>query len=132
MEGGFSRKKALTLWHQKKAFMTINVYEQYFGASIEWNGEERKGVRVCLVSDSCEGNITYTLQVNFFPHRDKEDFGISYDALSEKVLFQGKGRRSRKREEAFLLTLRDEADSLASALGGKIDWDDPLIEARRG
>jgi len=112
--------------------MTINVYEQYFGAEILWNGEIRKGARVCLVSDSCEGNITYTLQVNFFPHRDSEDFGISYDALSEKILFQGKGRRSRKREEGFMSSIKDEADSLASGLGGTIRWDNPLIEARRG
>ena len=43
-----------------------------------------------------------------------------------------KGRRSKKREQSLLETLRKEADALAADLGGRIDWDSPLREARYG
>ena len=111
---------------------TINVYEQYFLAKGEFNGVERKGVSVMLVSDSSEGNIRYEVAVSFFPHRDAEDFAISYDAYFSKVLYESKGRRSRKRESSLLDSLREEADALASVNGAAIFWDKPLIEARRG
>lgn len=111
---------------------TINVYEQYFKAEGTFGGVERKAVNVMLVSDSEAGTIRYELGLSFFPHRTDDDFAISYDAWFSKILYEASGRRSRKREEALLATLRDEADKLAAENGARIIWESPLIEARRG
>ena len=111
---------------------TINVYEQYFEAEGIFSGVERKAAAVMLISDSDAGHIKYELAVNFFPHRSEDDFAISYDAYFSKTLYESSGRRSRKREEAFLTALQEEADGLAAANGGLIFWVKPLIEARRG
>ena len=93
---------------------------------------ERKGAQVLLIAASEEGNIRYEAAVNFFPHRDEEDFAVSYDAYASEELYCAKGRRSKKREEGLLKELRGHADALAASLGGTIDWDTPLREARLG
>ena len=111
---------------------TINVYQQYFAARCTANGVERHAAAVLLVAESEGGHIRYEAAVNFFPHTSADDFAISYDAYYSRVLFDGPGRRSRKREEALLATLRQEIDALAAQAGGNVDWDAPLIEARRG
>ena len=111
---------------------TINVYERYFEAEAVFNGVERKGVNVLLISDSEAGHIRYEVAVSFFPHTSDEDFRISYDAYFSKVVFEGTGRRSRKREDSLLESLRNEADSLAIDQGARIIWDHPLIDERRG
>ena len=111
---------------------TINVYEQYFEADGTFNGVERKAVNVMLISDSEAGHIRYEVAVSFFPHRTDDDFAISYDAFFSKILFEGAGRRSRKREEVLLQSIQEEADKLASVNGAAIFWDKPLIEPRRG
>ena len=111
---------------------TINVYEQYFRAEGTFNGVKRKGALVMLTSDSEAGQIRYTVAVSFFPHRDEEDYAVSYDAYFEKVLFEGKGRRSKKKEKAFLDTLNGIIDGIASEAGCKVVWDSPLREARQG
>ena len=111
--------------------MTINVYEQYFGADLMANGVLRRGALVMLIADSEAGHIRYEAAVTFFPHRDEEDFAVSYDAYHSAVLFDGPGRRSKKREEKLLLGLRDKIDALAQAAGGAVFWDRPLREARR-
>ena len=110
----------------------VNVYQQYFAAKCVYNGVERRGAAVSLTAASGGGQIRYTVQVSFFPHRDAEDFGISYDAAAEKVLYEAKGRRSGKREQALMESLQAEADALAETLGGSIFWEQPLIEARLG
>ena len=110
----------------------VNVYQQYFAAECEYNGVLRKGAAVSLTAASGEGQIRYTVQVTFFPHADPEDFGISYDAAAEKVLYEARGRRAKKREQALMETLRTEAAALAAELGGSIFWEQPLIEARLG
>ena len=112
--------------------MTINVYEQYFGADLAASGVQRRGALVMLIADSEAGRIRYEAAVTFFPHRDEEDFAVSYDAYFSSVLFDGPGRRSRKREEKLLLGLRDEIDALAEKVGGAVRWEEPLGEARRG
>ena len=109
---------------------TINVYEQYFKADGTFNGVKRRAVNVMLVSEA--GNIRYELALSFFPYRTEDDFAISYDAIFSKVLYEAAGRRSKKREETLLATLREEADKLAAENGASIFWDAPLIEARRG
>ena len=112
--------------------MTINVYERYYSAEAEFNSVPRRGALVMLIADSDAGNIKYEAAVSFFPHRDEEDFAVSYDAYLSKVLYEAKGRRSKKREEALLQTLTSEIDQLAEAIGGKVLWDQPLREERRG
>lgn len=110
----------------------IIVYEQYFSANLEFNGVSRHGALVMLVADSDAGNIKYEAAVTFFPHRDEEDFAVSYDAYLSKVLYEAKGRRSKKREEALLQTLTSEIDEMAETIGGKVLWKQPLREERRG
>ena len=111
---------------------TLNVYEQYFSAVAEFHGVSRNGALVMLIATSEEGNIRYEAAVTFFPHRDEEDFAVSYDAYFSKVLYEAKGRRSKKREEVFLQELQQHIDELAQEAGGTVYWDKPLCEARRG
>lgn len=69
---------------------------------------------------------------HLFPHEDAEDYRITYDACAEEVLYEAAGRRSGKRERMLLEKLREYADVLAAKLGGRIYWEQPLTEARRG
>ena len=112
--------------------MVINVYEQYFEAHGVFSAVERKGALVMLISDSERGMISYKAAVTFFPHADEEDFGVSYDAYFEKILYEGKGRRSRKKEAGYLQQLPEIIDQLARENGAEVFWDRPLREARRG
>jgi hypothetical protein len=117
----------------KEGFMAVvNVYERYFEASCEYNGVPRKAALVMLTADSCEGNIRYSAGVTFFPHRDEEDYAVSYDAFFERTLFEGKGRRSKKREQAFLTELQTVIGELAAEQNAEVFWDKPLREERRG
>ena len=112
--------------------MTINVYERYYAAEAEFNGVPRHGALVMLVADSEAGNIKYETAVTFFPHNDEEDYAVSYDAYFSKVLYEAKGRRSKKREQTLMETFEQEIDQLAETIGGKVFWDQPLQEARVG
>lgn len=112
--------------------MEINVYSQYFEAEAVFSGVERKGALVLLISDSEAGNISYRAAVSFFPHKDEEDFAVSYDAYFETELYRAAGRRSRKREAALLEQLRPAVDALAREHGAAVLWDRPLGEARLG
>lgn len=111
---------------------TINVYEQYFSADLVASGVPRHGALVMLVADSEAGNIKYEAAVTFFPHNDEEDYAVSYDAYLSKVLYEAKGRRSKKREQALMETFASEIDQLAETIGGKVLWEQPLREERRG
>lgn len=112
--------------------MTINVYERYYAAEAEFNGVPRHGALVMLIADSEAGNIRYEAAVTFFPHRDEEDYAVSYDAYFSKVLYEAKGRRSKKREQTLMETFEQEIDQLAETIGGKVIWEKPLREAKRG
>ena len=112
--------------------MELNVYEQYFEAQGVFSEVERKGALVMLISDSERGMITYKAAVTFFPHRDEEDYAVSYDAYFEKVIYEGKGRRSKKKEAIYLEQLPEVIDHLAEENGAEVCWDKPLREARRG
>ncbi|MBQ6053081.1 MAG: hypothetical protein IJL30_07370 [Clostridia bacterium] len=112
--------------------MTTDVYAQYFAAEMTFNGVKRRAASVKLTSDSEAGNIRYTVSVSFFPYTSEDDFAVSYDAYFEKEIFSATGRRSKKREEKFLKDLRDVIDSLAGEAGGKVFWERPLREERRG
>ena len=78
---------------------TIDVYRQYFSAECIFAGVERHGVAVWLTAESDCGNIRYEVGATFFPHRDAEDFAVSYDACVLKELLRTKGRRSKKKDE---------------------------------
>ena len=112
--------------------MTVDVYRQFFSARATCGGVERRAALVALTADSSEGVITYEVLVTFFPHRDEEDYAVSYDACASRRLFSARGRRSGKRERAFLEGLRPVADKLAGELGGEIFWDRPLRDASYG
>ena len=111
---------------------TINVYERYYSAEAEFNEVPRHGALVMLIATSEEGNIRYEAAVTFFPHRDAEDYAVSYDAYFSKVLYEAKGRRSKKREQTLMETFEQEIDQLAETIGGKVIWEKPLREAKRG
>lgn len=111
--------------------MTINVYEQYFAAEAEFNGVIRNAALVMLISDSEAGRIRYEAMVCFFPHRTEDDFAVSYDACFSKVLYEGAGRRSKKREQALLDELQQHIDEMLQGQG-KVLWEKSLREARRG
>ena len=110
----------------------IDVFEQYFKADCMFNTVQRNAVVVKLTATSDAGQIKYEVSTSFFPHRDPEDFAISYDAYEAVTLYEAKGRRSKKREKEYLPKLREYADECAAKLGGTIDWDSPLIDARMG
>ena len=116
----------------KEYGMDIDVYQQYFAAEGCFSGVKRRGVSVMLTSSSGGGEIRYTLTATFFPFENPEDFSITYDAAFSKVLYEGKGRRSRKREQSMLETLRGQADILAAEQHAEIFWDKPLNEAQYG
>ena len=107
----------------------IDVYKQYFNAECVYNGVERKGAVVTLTATSDSGMIKYEVGISFFPHRDDEDFAISYDAYASKEIYNAKGRRSKKKEAVYLEEFTKYADELAGAMGGKIFWDKPMRDA---
>ena len=110
----------------------IDVYRQFFEARGTFFEVERKAALVTLTSDSEAGQIKYEAAVTFFPHRDEEDYAVSYDACFSRVLYEGKGRRSKKKEQGFLEQLREEIDSLARESGAEVYWGKPLREAQYG
>ena len=110
----------------------INVYEQYFEAEHTASGVERRAALVMLISTSEEGNIKYEAAATFFPHRDEEDYAVSWDDCFSTVLFEAKGRRSKKREKALLEGLRDTVDGMIKEAGASVFWDRPLRDARMG
>ena len=112
--------------------MVINVYERFYRADAVFSGVRRSGALVMLISDSEAGCITYKAAVTFFPHRDEEDFAVSYDAYFESELYSGKGRRSKKKEAAFLEQLPEAIDRIAAENGASVLWEEPLTEERRG
>jgi hypothetical protein len=112
--------------------MTVNVFERYYAAEADFSGVPRHGALVMLIATSEEGHIRYEAAVSFFPHRDEEDFAVSYDAYFSKVLYEAKGRRSKKREETLLQEFQHYIDELAQEAEGIVYWDKPLREARRG
>ena len=112
--------------------MTIDVYRRYFEAECTFEGVPRRAALVTLTSDSEAGHIRYTAAATFFPHRDPEDFAVSYDAVAKTVLYAGRGRRSKKYEAVLMEILQDELDKGAEELDAKIFWDRPLGEAQFG
>ena len=111
---------------------TIDIYKQYFSAECTFEGVERRAAAVWLTAESDSGTIRYEVGVTFFPHRDAEDFAVSYDACLLKELFRAQGRRSKKRDAQYLEQVRPAADEMAATLNGTIHWDRPLRDAQYG
>ena len=111
---------------------SIDIYQQYFAAEGTFNSVDRHAASVMLIATSEEGQIRYEVAVSFFPHNSDDDFAVSYDAYFSKVLYEAKGRRSKKREQQLMETIQSETDTLACEVNGKIFWERPLSEARRG
>ena len=112
--------------------MTVDVFSQYFRAECGSGENARKGALVSLTADSGAGRVLYTINVTFFFHKSAEDFAVNYDIFESAVLYDEKGRRSKKREAEFVKNLSQIADSLAQKRNAKIFWNEPLSEARRG
>ena len=112
--------------------MVVNVYERYYKADAVFSDVQRNGALIMLISDSEAGSITYKAAVSFFPHRDDEDYAVSYDAYFEKELYSGKGRRSKKKEAAYLEQLQGIINQIAEENGAVVLWDEPLRDARIG
>lgn len=110
----------------------IHVYEQYFAAEGEFGSIPRNGALVMLTATSDGGTILYEAAVTFFPHRDEEDYRVTYDAYFARELYSAKGRRSRKREQQLMERFREEINALAGESGGKVLWEKPLRDARVG
>ena len=110
----------------------VDVYKQYFSAECTFGEVERRGALVWLNAESDSGIIRYEVGVTFFPHRDAEDFAVSYDACALKELLRTQGRRSKKRDAQYLAQVRTAADEIAASLEGTIHWDEPLGEAQYG
>ena len=108
----------------------IDVYSRYFNGKCVFSGVERRGALVALKATSDEGTIRYEASVTFFPHTDEEDYSVSYDAYACRELYFAKGRRSKKREAELMKSFHETVDELAATLGGRVDWDAPLREAR--
>ena len=96
------------------------------------NGVPRHAALVMLIADSDAGNIRYEAAATFFPHNDEEDFAVSYDAYFSQVLYENKGRRSKKREQQLLNEFQNHIDEMVKEVGGVVFWDQPLREARWG
>lgn len=111
---------------------TVNAYEQYFAAECRANGAERHAALVALKAASGAGRIRYEVSVTFFPHNREDDFAVSYDAHDSALLYDGPGRRSKKREQVYIENIRTCIDRLAESAGGKVFWEKPLREARFG
>lgn len=110
----------------------INVYEQYFEAEHVFSGVPRRAALVMLISRSEEGRIRYEAAASFFPYRDEEDYAVSYDDYFSSVLYEAKGRRSKKRERALLESFRETVDGMIKEAGASVFWDRPLRDARMG
>ena len=109
--------------------MVIDIYRQYFRAQCNYNGTEHRAALVYLQSDSEAGHIRYSANITFFPFRDDTDYAVTYDATDSEELYDGKGRRSKKRESAYMETFREHIDTLAAKMGGTVFWDKPLRAA---
>ena len=107
---------------------TINIYDQYFGASAKFNGIQRNGALVLLIADSNAGMIQYDIAVSFFPYETPDDFRITYDAYFSRTIYQAKGRRSKKREAEFLNSIQTVANELAAEQQATIHWEKTLYK----
>ena len=111
---------------------SIDVYSQYFEAEMEVMGFIRHGALVKLIVTSGGGNVKYEAAVAVFNHLDEEDFAVPYDVYYTKELYNEPGIRSKAREVDMIVHLPEIIDGILAPDGGKVFWDKPLTEERRG
>ncbi len=109
----------------------IDVYRQYFAAEGMFNTVKRNGALVTLTCTSDSGQVSYEAGVTFFPFEEGE-FTVSYDACFSEIIYQGAGRRSRKREESLMIQLPEIINKLAQQQDARVFWEKPLREAQYG
>ncbi|MCR5322387.1 MAG: hypothetical protein K6E85_03830 [Lachnospiraceae bacterium] len=78
---------------------TINVYKQYFAADARFNGVERKGALVMLISDSSAGMIKYTAGVTFSLTMMRRISPYLMTHFSKKFSMKAKAEGLRKRKK---------------------------------
>ena len=110
----------------------VDVFEGCYEAECTANERPRHAAKVVLTATTDAGTVAYEWMITFFPHDDEEDFAVSYDAVVSRVVYEGKGRRSKKREAVLLEERETVCDELAAELDGSVFWDRPLREARIG
>ena len=110
----------------------IDVFEGYYAAECLANERPRHAAKVVLTATSEEGRIRYEWLISFFPHDDPEDFAVSYDAIVSRTVYEGKGRRSKKRDAELLTEREAVCNELAAELNGVVFWEQPLREPRLG
>ena len=110
----------------------IDVFVCYYEAECIANDRPRHAAKVVLTATSDAGMISYEWMISFFPHDDEEDYAVSYDAVVSRVVYEGKGRRSKKRDAELMEERESVCDEIAAELDGKVFWDRPLREARLG
>ena len=111
----------------------VDVYSQYFRAQCEYGGSMRKAAIVKLTAlKDANGVLAYEASASFMPFEDEEDFRVPDDNRVSRIVSSGSKRRMRRNEEKLLSALREEIDSLITEMDGnaRIDWDQPLREAR--
>ncbi len=116
--------------NKKIVMATTNVYQRYFEAELDYNGTKRNAASVWLISDSENGNIKYEAAISFFQKKTPEDFAVSFDAYFTQTLFEGKGRRSKKKEQVFLENLFETISQIAEKNSGKVFFDKPLTQEK--
>ena len=111
----------------------LDVYSQYFHAHAACCGGERRAalIKLTLLKDA-EGMTAYQASASFMPFEDEEDFRVPEDVRVEKIVFEGKKRRNKKKEKELLGTLQEEIEGLLPSLDAEAEvfWDAPLREAR--
>lgn len=110
--------------------MTVDIFSQYFRSECGVGENARNGALVSLTADSENGSVCYTASVAFFAHKSADDFSVNYDVFESAVLYNSKGRRSKKREAEFMKNLPSIIDELAQKRNGRIFWNEPLRAAR--
>ena len=118
---------------QERDFIdALDVYSQYFHAMADLNGIKRRAaiVKLTLLKDT-EGICCYQISASLMPFEDEEDFRVPEDARFEKIVFDGKKRRMKKKEAELLETIREDIRALLPE-DAEIFFDRPLREARFG
>ncbi len=109
----------------------VTIYSAYMRADAKVHDMQRNACLVSIICESAKGYVSYLERINFIPFEDEEDFRDTYDAQAERILFEGKGRRSRLKDESALAKIKVIGDELAAPFNGKIYWEQFIREPQR-
>ena len=111
---------------------SIDVYSQFFEAYMKVGEYERRAALVKLTVTSGEGRVKYEANAAMMPYEDEEDYRVPCDVYYTEAVYEGQGRRSKKREAGLVAKLRVVIDRLLEPDGGRVYWDKPLRDPRFG